>query len=87
MTDLDGFWRAATAFTGVRWHDTPERMLEGGPMPGVRWFPGATMNYAEHALAAAAERPHDVAVDRPQPDPRRGRTDVGRSGRGRRQRG
>ena len=31
-------------------------------MPGVRWFPGATLNYAEQALAAAADRPDDVAV-------------------------
>ena len=62
VTDLDGFWQAATAFTGVRWHDAPDRMLEGGQMPGVRWFPGATLNYAEHALAAGAARPHDVAV-------------------------
>ena len=23
--DLDGFWRAATSFTGVRWHDAPDR--------------------------------------------------------------
>ncbi|MEZ5258862.1 MAG: acetoacetate--CoA ligase [Ilumatobacteraceae bacterium] len=31
-------------------------------MPGTRWFPGGTLNYAEHALAAAAERPQDVAI-------------------------
>ena len=31
-------------------------------MPGARWFPGATLNYAEHALAGAATRPIDVAV-------------------------
>ena len=31
-------------------------------MPGARWFPGATLNYAEHALAAAATSPADVAV-------------------------
>ena len=60
--DLDGFWRAATSFTGVRWHDAPDRMLDGHQMPGVRWFPGATLNYAEQALTAAAVRPDDVAV-------------------------
>ena len=31
-------------------------------MPGARWFPGGTLNYAEQALAAATERPGDVAV-------------------------
>jgi acetoacetyl-CoA synthetase len=31
-------------------------------MPGATWFPGATLNYAEHALRAAAERPDDPAL-------------------------
>ena len=62
VEDLDGFWRAATTFTGVRWHDRPERVLDGDRMPGVRWFSGATLNYAEQALVAAATRPDDVAV-------------------------
>ena len=31
-------------------------------MPGARWFPGATLNYAEHALAAAESRTDGVAV-------------------------
>ena len=31
-------------------------------MPGVRWFPGATLNYAEQALAPGASRPDDIAV-------------------------
>ena len=79
VTDLDGFWRAATAFTGVRWHDAPERMLEGEPMPGVRWFPGATLNYAEHALAAGATRPHDVAVIARSQTREASRADVGAS--------
>ena len=31
-------------------------------MPGARWFPGGTLNYAEQALAAGRDRPDDVAV-------------------------
>ena len=62
IDDLDGFWRASTQFTGVRWSTPPARIRDGDTMPGVRWFPGATLNYAEHALAAAASRPDDVAV-------------------------
>ena len=31
-------------------------------MPGVRWFPGATLNYAEQALAPGASRPDAIAV-------------------------
>ena len=60
--DPEAFWRACTEFTGVRWRRPPSAMRAGTAMPGVRWFPGATLNYAEQALAAAPERPDDVAV-------------------------
>lgn len=62
VNDLESFWTAANAFTGVRWRTAPARAVEGSTMPGVRWFPGGELNYAEHALAAAADRPDDVAV-------------------------
>jgi acetoacetyl-CoA synthetase len=64
VDDLEGFWGALTAWSGVRWHERPERVLAGGDrsMPGARWFPGATLNYAEHALARAAADPAGVAV-------------------------
>lgn len=46
------FWRAVADDFNVLWHDEPERSLEVDPsrVPGVRWFPGATLNYAELAL-------------------------------------
>ncbi len=31
-------------------------------MPGAEWFPGATLNYAEHALRASAARPDEPAL-------------------------
>ena len=31
------------------------RVLADRSMPGAQWFPGATLNYAEHALRAAAD--------------------------------
>ena len=62
VNDLDAFWAAATNFTGVGWRDHPTAVREGGTMPGVRWFPGATLNYAEHALAPAGEHGHRIAV-------------------------
>lgn len=62
VSDLDGFWTAANAFTGLRWRTPPARALDGARMPGVTWFPGGELNYAEHALAAAPDRPGDVAV-------------------------
>ncbi|HEX7134622.1 MAG TPA: AMP-binding protein, partial [Iamia sp.] len=60
--DLDGFWTAVADDLGVRWHDHPTVALADASMPGARWFPGGTLSYAEHALAAAADRPDEVAV-------------------------
>ncbi|MGH3787699.1 MAG: acetoacetate--CoA ligase [Pseudonocardiaceae bacterium] len=51
VADLDSFWGAFAEFAGVRFHAAPQRVLTGESMPGARWFPGATLNYAEHALA------------------------------------
>ncbi|WP_326954493.1 acetoacetate--CoA ligase [Amycolatopsis sp. NBC_01286] len=60
VTDLDGFWSSIRDYFGVRFH-TPETAVVPDPrMPGTEWFPGATLNYAEHALS---DRPDDeVAV-------------------------
>ncbi len=49
--DLAGFWGAFAEYAGVRFHTAPQRVLTDESMPGTRWFPGATLNYAEHALA------------------------------------
>jgi acetoacetyl-CoA synthetase len=62
IADREGFWRAATEFTGVRWRERPAAMCVGDEMPDVSWFPGGALNYTEHALGAAATRPGDVAV-------------------------
>ncbi len=59
VTDLEGFWGAFAQFAEVRFHTKPQRVLAGAVMPGARWFPGATLNYAEHALAAAPGKGDD----------------------------
>ncbi|GAA5145073.1 acetoacetate--CoA ligase [Pseudonocardia eucalypti] len=50
VRDLHGFWSAVAEFGGVRFHDRPTAVLGSREMPGAQWFPGATLNYAEHAL-------------------------------------
>jgi acetoacetyl-CoA synthetase len=62
IADRESFWREVTEFTGMRWHEVPRGISEGDEMPGVSWFPGGTLNYTEHALAAAAADPDGVAV-------------------------
>ncbi len=51
VTDLEGFWSAVVERLGVRFHAEPSAVLGARDMPGAEWFPGATLNYAEHALA------------------------------------
>ncbi|WP_405734651.1 acetoacetate--CoA ligase [Streptomyces sp. NBC_01537] len=51
------FWRAVTEWFDVRFSTPYETVLADPAMPGARWFPGATLNYAEHALRTA----HDPA--------------------------
>ncbi|WP_213453649.1 acetoacetate--CoA ligase [Rhizomonospora bruguierae] len=60
VTDLPGFWRSVWNHFGVIAHDQPTAVLSGAAMPGVRWFPGATLNYAENVL-----RVPGVADDEP----------------------
>ncbi|GAA4611552.1 acetoacetate--CoA ligase [Saccharopolyspora hordei] len=50
VSDLSGFWAAVADFFDVRFHDRADRVLTDETMPGTEWFPGATLNYAEHAL-------------------------------------
>jgi acetoacetyl-CoA synthetase len=63
VTDVAGFWSAAAQFLQVRFHHPGDAVLASARMPGARWFPGATLNYAEHALAPGPGRQDgDVAL-------------------------
>jgi acetoacetyl-CoA synthetase len=62
VDDLAAFWSAVWEFFGVRAHAAPTAVLGRRQMPGAQWFPGATLNYAEHALRGAGVAPDDVAV-------------------------
>ncbi|WP_165988352.1 acetoacetate--CoA ligase [Streptomyces sp. YIM 98790] len=75
VTELDAFWQAVTEWFDVSFATPARTVLAGRTMPGAQWFPGATLNYAEHALRAAddpalAGRPALLRVDeRHQPEP------------------
>jgi acetoacetyl-CoA synthetase len=53
VSDLSGFWTSIWDHFDVISHRPPERVVSGHTMPGVRWFEGAELNYAEHALRAS----------------------------------
>ncbi|MHC8320233.1 acetoacetate--CoA ligase [Pseudomonas sp. GB2N2] len=45
------FWQAIVDFFDIRFHTQPDEVLiEGDHMPSAQWFPGATLNFAEHLL-------------------------------------
>ena len=50
ITDLEGFWGSLWDFFEVKAATPYERVLASDAMPGAVWFPGAELNYAEHAL-------------------------------------
>jgi acetoacetyl-CoA synthetase len=53
VRELATFWQAVAEWSGVRFATPYETVLADRSMPGARWFPGATLNYAEHALRPA----------------------------------
>ncbi len=56
VSEIERFWAAIWEFCGVRASRPYERVLEDGEMPGVRWFPGARLNYAENMLLRDRDR-------------------------------
>nr|WP_315448129.1 acetoacetate--CoA ligase [uncultured Pseudomonas sp.] len=47
----EAFWQAIVDFFGISFHTQPDAVLrEGTKMPSAEWFPGATLNFAEHLL-------------------------------------
>ncbi len=46
----DAFWEAVARYFEVRFHHEPDAVWDGAPMPDTGWFPGGTLNFAEHLL-------------------------------------
>ncbi len=61
VEDPDAFWRHVSDELGVPWHARPDAFLADAAMPGARWCPGGTLNYAEAALAHRGEAPAIIA--------------------------
>jgi acetoacetyl-CoA synthetase len=67
VEDPDSFWRLVASELSVRWHTEPGAYLVGNAMPGARWCPDGTLNYAEHSLAW--EGPATAVIARSQTRP------------------
>ncbi|MGB6243595.1 AMP-binding protein, partial [Gordonia sp. (in: high G+C Gram-positive bacteria)] len=62
VDDLEGFWAAVWDYFDVVSGEPYRQVLADRTMPGASWFPGATLNYAEHALRAGTD---EALADRP----------------------
>ncbi|SBT54695.1 acetoacetate--CoA ligase [Micromonospora narathiwatensis] len=62
VTDLDAFWRSIWDYFEVVAHTPPTATLGERNMPGARWFPGVTLNYAENVLRMPGRADDDPVV-------------------------
>jgi acetoacetyl-CoA synthetase len=62
VDDPGRFWGTVWDYFKVLGDRGDGPVLSGGPMPDVRWFTGATLNYARNALSAARTDPQRTAV-------------------------
>ncbi len=62
VQDLDRFWDSVWEYFGIIADRNGAPTRRGETMPGVRWYPGAQINYAENILRFAQERPDEEAV-------------------------
>ncbi len=62
VDDLEGFWQSIADYFKVTFHQPAERVLDGQALPGAKWFPGATLNYAEHVFAQPSDPASPVIV-------------------------
>jgi acetoacetyl-CoA synthetase len=62
IEDPAAFWSSIWDYFGVLGDRGTGPVLAGGPMPDVRWFDGATLNYARNALRTARTDPGRTAI-------------------------
>jgi acetoacetyl-CoA synthetase len=61
VDDLAAFWSEVARWFDVRFHRSASTVLASRELPGARWYPGATLNYAEHALRRRDDEPAIIA--------------------------
>ncbi|UUY07369.1 acetoacetate--CoA ligase [Pseudomonas sp. J452] len=63
VAQREAFWQAVVDFFDIHFSAQPEAVLrEGAAMPSAHWFPGATLNFAEHLLRRRDAHPALVAI-------------------------
>jgi acetoacetyl-CoA synthetase len=62
VDELEAFWASIWDFFDVQTHAPYTDVLPQRVMPGARWFSGARLNWAEHALRLAGRADDDVLI-------------------------
>src|ERR1700743_2358641 len=63
VDDIAAFWEWIWRYFGIDATTRPTAVLGSRDMPGAQWFPGASLNYAQHVFRnATTDRPAMVAV-------------------------
>lgn len=63
IAEREAFWLAIVDAFDARFHEAPTAVLEeGSAMPAARWFPGATLSFAEHLLRRRGQKPALIAI-------------------------
>ncbi|MBB2914047.1 acetoacetyl-CoA synthetase [Streptosporangium becharense] len=68
-TDIEDFWENVWTYFDVKAHTPYETVLADRRMPGARWFPGATLNYAEHCFGEPEDADRIAVVGHSQTRP------------------
>jgi acetoacetyl-CoA synthetase len=62
ITEIGPFWRSIADFFGVRFNTEPSDLLIGNSPYGAKWFPGATLNYAEYLVDSLRKTGSNPAI-------------------------
>jgi acetoacetyl-CoA synthetase len=62
IDNLEAFWRGIWDFCGVIGDPGERALVDGDRMPGARFFPDATINFAENLLRAGSNDDRDALV-------------------------
>ncbi len=79
VAEPEAFWESVAVYFHVLFHRPPDAVLTGREVAGADWFPGATLNYAEHALRDRSEEIAILFEGEPDSAGRRRREEISRA--------